>query len=317
MESRHTAVIVNPASAGGATADRLGELEELLRATLGEYTMMVSPGRGEARGLARVALLEGYDLIVAVGGDGTIHEVVNGFFQEDRPLNPKAVLAVVPQGTGSDFARSLGIPRDETALHLIVEGRTKMVDVGRVRLHDEAGQAQDRLFINVAHFGLGGTVGRKVNESRKPIGGFIPYLLGLLRSIRGYRPPLMKIQAEEQSLHRRCLNVFVANGRFLGGGMEIAPQARLDSGRFEIGIAGDLPRLSALRAVARLYLRRQRETPGVIEFSATELMASADRPVRVNLDGEDAGLLPAKFQILPAAIEVVVGRDEEPGTQGA
>ena len=240
------------------------------------------------------------------GGDGTINEVINGFFEGGAAVRPGAVLGILPQGTASDFARSLDLPRDplealETALGPV--GVT--ADVGWARLHDREGRDIERYYLNVAHFGLGGIITKEVRHGGKILWGFVPYLIGVLRSLWSFHKPTIRIEIEGQEPYeRRMLNVSLANGRFCGGGLEISPKARLDDGLLEVSILGDLTRWEVLRGIGQLYFMHY-TTVGKVTFrQAASLKAAANRRVYVTLDGEDVGELPIEVVALRGALPI-------------
>lgn len=306
------AAIVNPRSANGRTEELWPEIAAALHEVLGEFRFVLCKRPGHATELAREALHGGCNLIVSVGGDGTHNEVINGFFEGERRINPKAVMAILPQGTASDFARTLGIGDTEQAIAQLAAGEIVLADVGRVHFQDEFGGPAIRHFLNVAHFGLGGTVAERANEGSKAVGGSFPYFVASLKTFVEFDKPLLRLQIDDHKIEERCIDVIVANGRYFGGGIEVSEDVRLDDGRFEVYVVGDLSRGEALAALTRLYGGTVDEIDQVRHFRAKRVCVESEERVRVNLDGENPGYVPARVKLLPAALRLVCGRKRGP-----
>jgi diacylglycerol kinase (ATP) len=303
----HTVVIVNPSSAGGRTGRRWDELASLLRAAYGEFEDCYTEGPGDGTRLCRQALREGATTVVAVGGDGSINEVMNGFFGEDgRPIGDAAALGVIPLGTGGDFIRSIGVPRDPIAAARALAGAApRRVDVGRVRYTDHQGATATRHFINVASFGIAGLVDKYVNESRKSMNGTLAFALATLRAGVTYSNTQVRVRTDEGEWRTGPIyNVSVANGRFFGGGMKVAPEARLDDGALELIRFGDMGLFDLLRDGMDLYSGRHVELAKVstARVRTVEAEPADGAEVLLDVDGEQPGKLPARFEILPSAI---------------
>ena len=197
-------VIVNPHSAGGQTRTRWPRLEGPIREALGHVHTVFTERAGHATELARAALRDGADLVIALGGDGTLNEVVNGFFQpgaggQQEVVRPGAAFAVLPAGTGGDFPRTTGIPRGlAESAHAIAAARPRPVDVGRLTYLDHEGRTAVRHFINVASFGLGGLVDRYVNRSGKALGGKVSFYLASLRATLAWRNARVRITIDDR-----------------------------------------------------------------------------------------------------------------------
>jgi len=160
-------VIVNPESDKGQTRKRWKHIKEALKNFIKEFKYEFTERPLQAIEISRVAIKEGAELVVGVGGDGTMNEIANGFYENRRIINPQASLGIVPSGTGCDFTRSLNIPlRLKNALKVITQAPSSWIDVGVVRYRNHSGQDEERFFLNVADFGIGGEVVRKVNQNR-------------------------------------------------------------------------------------------------------------------------------------------------------
>ena len=300
------AVVVNPRAANGRVGKRWPALKPALRDALGGFKLLRTERPGHATELVQNALREGFERIVSVGGDGTHNEVVNGFFDGQQPINPEASLALVPYGTGGDLERTLGVPRGLDAIPHILDGIPAPSDIGRATYTLPDGGEATRYFINVADFGIGGAVVKRVNQTTKFFGGFASFLYGVVATVLTYRNPWLRLEIDGESIEGRCNNVIVANGQYYGGGMHVAPEARLDSGVFEIFVIGDVSRIEAIRNIPRLYKGTLADRPDLVQhLTASRITARSDEPVLLNLEGEQPGQLPVAIDLLPGAINLV------------
>lgn len=310
--------IVNPTAARGrgrrewASVQRelgaRGEAFEAFEAFEGRCTTR----SGEATELAREALRAGEEAIVAVGGDGTLNEVVNGYFDEaGSAINPRAAIGLLPCGTGSDFCRTLGLTDRAKALQAIRGGKTALLDVLRIVLRDREGRPIQRYAINVVSFGLGGDTVALVNAWRDAwprwIGGHPRFILAALHGLRRYRNRRIALRLEDETERTIHSNFLVAaNGRFAGGGMMLAPNARPDDGLIDVILTKDVSRWDILRELPRIQRGAHLENPKVSEHKAARLSIAGDDSLAVDIDGEAAGFTPATLTILPASIRFFV-----------
>jgi len=302
------AVVVNPRSGNGRTGKRWPTMGASLREAVGAYTLMLTESPGHATTLVRQALREGHDRIISVGGDGTHNEVVNGFFEDETLINPEASLAIVPAGTGSDLARTLRLPWGVDALPYVVDGMYTRADIGRVRYTTSEGDQAVRYFINIADFGAGGEVVKRVNSTSKFFGGFLSFLWGVISTLVSYENPEIQLEIDGVELEGRINNVIVANGQYYGGGMHVAPHARLDSRAFDVYVIGDVGKTEAVINLPKLYRGRLLRKPDKVRyFRASRILADSSQEVLLNLDGEQPGKLPIAIQLLPSVLNVVVG----------
>jgi YegS/Rv2252/BmrU family lipid kinase len=309
--SPRTFLVVNPRSANGSVQRRWDELTATIRASYGDFEHAFTTARGDATKLAHTALREGYEMIVALGGDGTMNEVVNGFFADGKAVNPDAILGEIPMGTGGDFRKTAGIPKDIGEAAAALKGTaTRRVDVGRLSLVDAAGQPGFRYFINIASFGMGGLVDSIVNSSSKALGGKASFFLATARAAIKYKNKRVRLTLDGGApLERRIYNVAVANGRFFGGGMQVAPMAALDDGVFDVVSLGDFGAAEAALQVRHIYKGTHIGMPKVEHWKARHVVAEpvdgADK-VLLDVDGEQPGSLPSTFEMLPGAIRLKV-----------
>ena len=303
---RRTLLIVNPESRNGATGRRADSLVRRLSKALGPLEVERTRGPRDAERIAREAVRAGFDRIVVAGGDGTLSEVATGLLSAG--LGGYATIGALPLGTGGDFLRTLGVPRDlERAIDCLREGKPRPLDAGRASFVDSAGHQAHAYFVNVASFGVSGHVVRLVNQSRKPLGGRAAFLLGALRAIAHHRSQPVAIKVDGALVHEGPLVLCAAaNGRFFGAGMCIAPEARTDDGLFDLVAVGPLGRAQLLRKLPLIYRGAHLGDAAVRAWRGRVVEAEPmDGPVPIELDGEPLGRLPARFEVLPAALMLI------------
>jgi len=307
-----TTVIVNPKSQGGRLGKRWPEIAETLTRAF-PYDVVHTSGVGDATKLAREALSNGAERIVAIGGDGTINEVTNGFFDGGKPIAPDASLAIIPFGTGGDFRRTLELPSEPSAAaRVIAANHKKKIDVGKLELTGHDGKPALRMFINIASFGVSGHLDRMINEGGKKLGR-IGYFTTGVRATLSYKNQRVQLVFDGNVKDRvevTAYNVAVANGKFFGGGMKIAPDAELDDGMFDVTVVGDLGIVQLMTGFARqVYSGAHVKTKGISVRRARVVEAEAIDPkekVEFDVDGEHLGRLPARFEVMPQALWLVV-----------
>jgi len=306
-----TVVVVNPRSQNGSLGRRWPDVARVLERELGAFAHVATEGPRDATRLARQALDEGADTVVAIGGDGTINEVANGFFDDGRPIRPDAALGVLPFGTGGDFKKTAQIPDDLAAAAAALRARRlQKIDVGRLDYTPGAGGRASCMFVNIASFGIGGLVDQIVNTSSKRLGGRASFFLATVRAAVRYKNQRVRVVLDDaETLELTVQNVAVANGRYFGGGMHIAPNAVLDDGSFDVVAIGDFTFFEAMTKVGRLYNGTHLDLPKVTARRArkVEAVPAVDgEQVLLDVDGETPGALPATFSIVPKALNLVV-----------
>jgi diacylglycerol kinase (ATP) len=280
------------------------ELERRIIAGRLDYRIVETDRPGHATELAREALEQGERFLVAVGGDGTIHEVLNGMIQEDRPVADDAVLGAVAAGSGSDFVRTFGLPATATtAVRHLLADRVFPIDVGKVTYRD-AGADRTRYFANLAEVGLGGQVIRRAARLPSFLGRG-RYFLGFWLSMAGYRPAEVTVRADRREYRGRGLNVVVANGQFFGGGMRISPRSYPSDGKLDVQVTVG-PKSEAFTLLPEMYRGDHLPNEHIKEMKGSEVVVEADRPLPVEADGEILGVTPATFTVLPEAIRLKI-----------
>lgn len=306
-----TVVIVNPHSQGGKLGKRWTALSETLTRAF-PYDVAHTQGPFHATQLAREALKAGAERIVAIGGDGTINEVVNGFFDERGvAIKPDASFALIPFGTGGDFRRTMGIPMELAEATAIIKANHKRkIDVGKLELTTREGGKAFRMFANIASFGVSGVVDRLVNKSGKKLGR-ISFMYATAKATWSYKNQRVQLTFDGNASDRvqATINtVAVANGKFFGGGMKVAPHAEVDDGTFDVVAMGDLNFGDLLTSGRRLYSGTHLSMDKVTSRRARVVVAEPVEPgavVELDVDGESPGVLPARFEIVPSAMWMV------------
>jgi len=298
--------IVNPHAARGTVGKKWPRIRELAEKRLGRFKSFLTTAPGEATQFARLAISEGARCVVCVGGDGTLNEVINGLMNKEGPADPRIHLGFIPNGTGCDFRRTLGIPTDpEEALKIIKGGRTRSIDLGRLHYTDHDGKVTTRYFHNLTSFGLGGEVDERVNRSGKKLGGFLSFIIATLVSLVLYEKKTIRLRVDDHFDEEvSVLNVAVANGQYHGGGMWVAPEADLFDGLFHVTVIGDLSLPEVFYYLPKLYNGKILKVKGVRSLTGKRVEAVSGKRVLLDLDGEQPGCLPAKIEIVPSALHM-------------
>jgi YegS/Rv2252/BmrU family lipid kinase len=301
-------VIVNPRAAGGRAGATFGDVRSVAERRLGPVDVAFTDRAGHAIELAREAARGGRELVIAVGGDGTMHEVANGVLEAES----KVRVGFVGQGTGGDFRRTLGLEhRLDAYLDAIAGGQERTIDVGKVRYRDTSGTERTRFFVNILSAGLGGLVDRYVANASRALGGRATYFWASLRAIAASRRGRLlcdvSLQGESQRREVESFMIAICNGRYFGAGMHVAPMAQPDDGRFEV-VSMDAPSKVALLAFSRrIYEGTHLAGQGVQHFAcdriAIDIQNEAARSAfLLDVDGEPLGGLPIDVEILPRAL---------------
>ena len=321
-------LIVNPACGSRRVSRGIPRALERVEEVLGDVAIRFTARRGHARDLARQGVEEGYSLVVAMGGDGTLSEVVNGVLQASRtgvqgraeavpgpgPAAPDVAVGIINLGTGGDFRRSLGIGGGiEQCLAALASGSERLVDVGRARFSDREGAPAEQYFVNVLSAGLGGLVDRYIEGMPTFLGGRAGYFLASLQAVAVSReqPVRARItwldQTQEEVIPAYL--VAVCNGRWFGGGMDVAPMALPDDGRLEVITVTARSKPYLANRVRGVYAGRHLEEPTVHHFPCgkIELWLDDERASRrflLDVDGEALGSLPLEIEVLPRLLRV-------------
>jgi len=296
-------LIVNPRSANRSTGRNWRKLSKRLREVLPPFRAVRTSQPGDAARFAARAAGR-YDIVVAVGGDGTIGEVANGLLANGAG---ETALGVLPRGTGSDFVRTLGIPRDiDQAAAILARGDRRKIDVGRATFTGFDGERSSRWFVNEAEVGMGAMVCREVNRARRRLSGQPAYWWAILTTMRRYHPAVATVVTDGSPPRELLLNnAWIANGRYSGGGMRTAPRARLDDGLLDVVVVEQAAGWHRIAWLPKLRNGTFVDLPEVEYRQATRAEFSAETPLMVETDGDAVGTTPAAFESVPGGLSVV------------
>lgn len=304
--------IVNPQAGGGKSERQLKDLLATIESIYANARIQFTERKLHATELAAAAIEAGTDLIVAVGGDGTISEVAAGFFDsKGKPLKTgkqAPTLGILPAGSGSDYAKTLGIPRSAAiALQILQTGHTRTVDAGLVEFTATSGERTKRIFINIADVGIGGEVVDILERQGKRLGAFISYQVATLRGLIGYKNKQLEITIDKKQKFEGTYNgVIVALGQYFGSGMKIAPNAIPDDGLFDVVMLGEMSKLEMVAKMQKLRTGTHIFEKNITVHRAKHVSIKSATKALLDCDGEMPGECPADFTILPGALKVVV-----------
>jgi diacylglycerol kinase (ATP) len=302
--------IVNPASGAGRAGREWSAIAAWLTSTGLPYEAVMTTRAHEATEMAERAVRDSRPVIVAVGGDGTLNEVVNGFFHNGAPIPTTSRLAMVPLGTGGDFRRTLKIPLDpKAAIEILRTGISRRLDAGCVSYKADDGSTGVRHFINIADAGLGGEVVRRVNRGHKRLGS-ATFKVASFMALMAWKNKPMNVVVDGVAHDLKAMQVVVANCQYFGGGMRMAPTASPTDGVFDVILVGNAGKLETIRGIGTIQngAHLDEHNPHYQLMYGKRISVTSPQQVRIDLDGEESGLLPALFEIQPGAIEFITPR---------
>ncbi|MDY0060721.1 MAG: diacylglycerol kinase family lipid kinase [Myxococcota bacterium] len=297
--------IVNPRSANGRTGQGWAERQRVLAQALGEFGVGMTEGALHAGQLAREALAQGYTRIVAVGGDGTLNEVLNGFASPTGLTAEGSALGYLPSATGGDLARTLGIAGQglDGLIDRLRRDTPRALDCGCAVFRGPTGAEVTRLFMNEASIGFSADTVDAVNRSSKALGGKASFALGVLRCLAGLKNHVLSVTVDGQPFHEGgAFLLAISNGKYFGGGMMIAPQARPDDGLLDLVLLAPLSRLQVARHMGKIYKGDHLMLPEVFLGSGKRIEVRSPEDVLLEMDGEQPGKLDAVLSLLPGQI---------------
>lgn len=307
-------IIVNPKSASGSTRDNWSSMASDIRTHFGPFQVAFTKGTGDGVDLAKRSAIEGRKFIIACGGDGTINEIANGIIESGEDCE----LGIIPSGTGGDFRRTLGIPTElREAARALKEGRTKKIDVGKVTFHDHDDKTLSRYFLNVSSFGLAASIIGRVKNSTSlnwlpldTVRGRASFALSTLQEVVGIGATNVRVKidnGDEKPL--TTVNFCVANARYFGGGMMIAPKAKINDGFLDVINIGDINTAKIILNAYTLYRGTHLDLKEVKDTLAKRIEArplNDGEEVHIEVDGELLGKLPAVYEVVPDILKVRV-----------
>jgi diacylglycerol kinase (ATP) len=307
-------LVVNPKSGGGATGRTWNSLKSTIERALGKVEVAMTERQGHGIDLARAAATAGHPLVIAVGGDGTVHEVVNGLMQaQGSDYGTKAgktQLGVIGQGTGGDFRKTLEIEhRLDRYVDAIANGRTRVLDVGKFT----GGGKTGHYFVNILSVGMGGLVDRYVAEAPRMFGGKAAYFGASLKALVNARLGNVKVtvtnadEAKSEEHTIRSFMIAICNGRFFGGGMKVAPMADIDDGVLELVALGPTSKIGFAMSSSAIYSGDHMKQEGTVHLRGRKLRLEllnedAKNVYLLDVDGEPMGSLPLEIECIPKAL---------------
>lgn len=298
-------IIINPASGNGRAGRSWPKLRSQIEALRLHPREHRTAGIGDATRITRELLDSGAREIAVVGGDGTLNEVVNGFFNNGIAVAPEATLSLIPCGTGRDFSRMLKIASPEQAIRLLPVSVVRSIDVGLIHYRAN-GEARSRCFVNVADVGLGAETAAWINRSSKAAGGFITYLAGVIRTIMVFQGRPATVIVDGEPIHDGPIGMVVlANARYLAGGMRMAPSASLTDGLLDILVLRDVPKRVLLTSLLpSVYRGRHIQHPAVLHLRGKRIEIRSPISLPFEVDGEQPGTTDLQATVLPGALRV-------------
>jgi diacylglycerol kinase (ATP) len=304
MAKKYAMVIVNPVAGGGSTRRKWEQISRQLTLNGLVFDYEFTCCQNHATELARTAADEGYRFLVAVGGDGTVNEVANGILTSSQPQN--VTLGIINTGTGSDLIRTVGAPKDPLgACNFLSREDRFLIDIGEATFYHD-GKKTCRYFVNYCGTGFDSEVAETTNRMPKPafVPSTLPYLVALIRTLVRYRNHDIKLTVDGEVRRGRFLSVIVANGQYFGGGMRVAPHAKLDDGKLDVVTVEDIGKLELLKVFPTIYKGTHIYHPKVVVRQAKNIEVEPEIRMPVSADGELLGEGPVTFRIIPQALAI-------------
>jgi YegS/Rv2252/BmrU family lipid kinase len=297
-------LIVNPVAGAKRTAKKWPHIKSHLSSIGLRFEHDVTEARGHARELAKLAVSKGYEMIVSVGGDGTINEIVNGVY--DAGDNTDVLLGIISTGTGSDYIRTIGLsPVYQEACQCLLNPKKLTVDVGVIEYMSN-NQTVKRLFVNFAGLGFDVEIVKATTQKFKLLSATPAYLMGLLTTLISYQNKSVSLIADGDVLTEKICTILMSNGKFGGGGMCAAPDADLTDGLLDVLVVGDLSKPDLLWSLPKIYKGTHLTHPKVTSKRAREIELRSTEALSLQADGELLGELPARCYVLPSALSIAV-----------
>jgi len=307
MNTSYVSIVINP-SAGNGKAKRIAQslLQKIKSSCDFEININFTTGKIDATLITRKAIMDGASMIIAVGGDGTINEVVNGFFQNEKPLNPICELGVINCGTGGGYARTLNSPHSiELQIEQLLQPGSRILDLGRISYTESAGTKAERLFVNECQVGIGCKVAQSVGRKSKIFGGTIAFGISATLFALFMKPVKLKVGFDEDDLKELTLiGLVVGNGTECAGGMKLTPDAKLNDGYFDVLLMNEMQVSDRMLNLSKVYSGKHILSPFFSVKKCKKLQIRSDFDLSLESDGEILGNSPFDIQVLPSAIRV-------------
>jgi diacylglycerol kinase (ATP) len=297
--------LVNPASANGSTGRRWAEIAHRAAAVGLEGEALISTRQGEIAELTERAVAGGAALLVAVGGDGTVYETVNGLMRSGAA--EEVEVAILPRGTGTDFVRTFGIKGDlDAAFRTAREGRVRAVDVGRARYLAWDGSPAESYFANFAGAGISGAIARRANASSKAAGGRVAFMWATLAVFARWKASEVTITVDDERRFGPMFEVLATIGEYAAGGMRVTPGARPDDGLLDVLTIGDVTKVDFVRTFPKIYRGTHVRHPKIDTMQGRTVRIESSEPLPIALDGEQPGTTPLEVDLVPGALRLRV-----------
>ncbi len=307
MSEKTVHTIVNPIAGCGRTVRLIPKLLAEMERRFGtDCTMHTTRQPLEATDITRKSIMAGAKLIIVVGGDGTVQEAVNGFFEDRKLINPECELGILNYGTGKGLLQTLNLPLSlEEQLDLIAHSPGNPIDIGCIGYYDERGRKYERLFINECQVGIGGAVVTGVSMKHKYFGGTIAFGSVAVKQALFYKALNLTVEFDDkQIISRDLIGVVVGNGAFCAGGMRLTPDARPDDGQFDVLLIHDLNIFRRIWNFTKIYSGRHIKSQCFTIRRSKSLSIDSKEPVLIEADGELLGTVPCEISLLPAVLKV-------------
>jgi diacylglycerol kinase (ATP) len=309
-----TLFIINPTSARGTTLNRWQAVrKELVTAGI-SFAERHTTHPGDALETTTTAIKTGIKRIIAVGGDGTLNDVLNGYLDAGgAAIDRDAAIGLVPSGTGSDFRRSIGLLKKADSIRALTESQTRLIDAMKVEFENQNGEKISRHSMNVVSFGLGGEVTTYVNNWRETlpnwIGGKARFVAAAVLALKQFKNKNVRVTIDDRpALAIQSNLIVVGNGRFAGGGMMLAPKAELDDGLLDVILTSSATRFDVIGELRRIYVGGLLKNPKVSLYRARTVAIDSGEKLAIDIDGETVGFTPARVSILPLAVQFIANR---------
>ena len=294
-------LIVNPAAGAGRTARYWPEIRSVLKQVGLKFEHDITEAPGHAIELVKIAVGKGYKLIVSVGGDGTINEVVNGLYVTGSLSD--VAMGIIGTGTGGDYIRTIGVPRDYIqACERLMHPHEYTVDLGMV----EHGNDQKRLFANFGGLGFDAEIVKATTIKYKSLGSLPSYLMGMLTTLVTYHNHEMSIELDGKQEEKKVCTVIMSIGKYGGGSMFIAPNADPTDGLFDVVVIGDVSKPDLLYSLPRVYKGTHLTHPKISITRVKHVKVTCKNNLALQADGELLGQSPATFSVLPSALKLMI-----------
>jgi len=303
-------VIINPQAGSGKGKTDWPQIERLLRSKGIDFDSVFTEFKYHAVELTVNAINLGYKRLIAVGGDGTLNEVVNGVFIQNKVPTLEVVIGVIAVGTGNDWSRMYEIHSTyEGKVEAIKSGKLFLQDVGKVE-YEESKVQQSRYFANAGGVGFDAEVARRTNRLKESgHSGKILYMGSLVRALFDYKPSQINISVDGEKVGGKVFSLTIGIGRYNGGGMMQLPNAVSDDGLFDVTVIRQIRRFEVIRNIYRLYNGTILSHPKISGYKGKQVIISSDLPIGLEVDGESLGVSPFTFSVIPQSINVIVGAD--------